>query len=151
MGGEFVGSPECGCVRGKIELKMTSSWTGVAEGASTTEQVTATVPLTADSSGLVFTGSAPLVHGWYTVTTPPECRVERRIRRRAAAHRAQGGHPPGVAARIDGDGKDDIRVLVAGTSVPTGVGGTCAGLDSMKVAFKIVCDTLQSNILVGEP
>lgn len=78
MGGEFVGSPECGCVRGKIELKMTSGWTGTAAGNRMHAEATATVPLTPDTSGVVFTGEAPLAHGQYTVTTPPGCRVDMR-------------------------------------------------------------------------
>ncbi len=77
MGGDFVGPPECGCVKPKIELKMKSEWSGVtSRGVTLTDRVSATVPLEPDSGGLVFKGIAPLVHGVYSITTPPGCRAD---------------------------------------------------------------------------
>lgn len=113
LGGELVGSPSCGCVRGKIELLMTSDWTGTAEGNTTTAHVTAMVPLEADSSGLVFTGRAPLTHGSYTVTTPPGCRVDMK---------PSGGELGVTEARFGFSGETGMAILLA--VEPTMSGGT---------------------------
>ena len=57
---------------------MTSSWKGTAMGNSASAQASAAVPLIPDSTGLTFTGTAPLVHGQYGVTAPSGCTVDMR-------------------------------------------------------------------------
>jgi hypothetical protein len=76
MGGDFVGSPECGCLKPRIELKMTSEWTATMEGKRINHGVSVAVPIEPDTSGFVFTGSAPLSHEKYSMSTPPGCRLQ---------------------------------------------------------------------------
>jgi hypothetical protein len=76
LDGIWKDPPECGCVKPKLELKMTSEWVGMGNGNSITHQVSATVPLEPDTSGLVFSGEAPLKHDRYTLSRlPGGCRI----------------------------------------------------------------------------
>lgn len=115
MGGKFVGDPECGCVHSKIELKMTSRWTGTGDGGRVTDTVSATVPLRPDSTGLVFSGAAPLEHGEYTITTPPGCQ---------AKLSPSGGELNVTEARFEIGA--DQRMAVSLAIAPTKTGGTMA-------------------------
>jgi hypothetical protein len=115
MGGEFVGSNECGCVHSKIELKMTSEWTGTGSGSTVIARVSVTVPLKPDSSGLVFTGKAPLKHGVYSITTPPGCRADLK---------PSGGELAVTEARFDVGA--DQRMTISLAMAPTMSGGTMA-------------------------
>ncbi len=76
MGGDYVGSKACGCRRGKIELKMTLSWTQATARNSVSAEASATVPLTPDSSGLGFSGAGPLVNGQFGLPVPRGCTVD---------------------------------------------------------------------------
>ncbi len=113
MGGDFVGTNECGCVRGKVELRMTSDWSGTGMGTTLASRVTATVPLVADTTGLVFSGQAPLVHGSYTMRpVPGGCTVNMK---------PEGGELKVTEARLEqGSGKEVTIVL---SVVPSTSGG----------------------------
>lgn len=113
MGGQFVGSPECGCVKPSIDLKMTSDWTGTGSGNTVTAAVSVTVPLKPDTSGLVFKGTAPLKHGKYTMTAPQGCRVDLK---------PSGGQLEVTQARFDIAA--DQRMTISLGVVPTTSGGT---------------------------
>ncbi len=113
MGGEFVGGPECGCVRGKIELTMKSEWTGTGTGHTLTTRMSVTVPLKPDTSGLVFRGTAPLKHGVYSMTTPPGCRSDMK---------PSGGELEVTEARFDVGA--DQRMTISLAVAPTMSGGT---------------------------
>jgi hypothetical protein len=110
--GKFQGSPECGCVKPKIELSMSSEWKGTDGSQIVTAEVTATVELTADSSGLVYTGQAPLQHGRYTSPTAG-CRV---------VMKPVGGVLDVKQARFDI--ADDQRMTISLVVEPTNSGGT---------------------------
>ena len=110
--GEFPGSPECGCVKPKIELNMSSKWKGTDGSQVVTAEVTASVRLTADSSGLVYTGQAPLQHGRYTSPTL-DCRV---------VMSPVGGVLDVKEARFDI--ADDQRMTISLAVEPTHSGGT---------------------------
>ncbi len=110
--GEFPGSAECGCVKPKIELNMSSEWKGTDGSQVVTAEVTATVELTADSSGLVYTGQAPLQHGRYTAPTL-DCRV---------VMSPVGGILDVKEARFDI--ADDQRMTISLAVEPTHSGGT---------------------------
>lgn len=112
MGGEFVGSPECGCVKPKVELTISSEWKGTDGSKTVTAEVQATVELTADSSGLVFSGEGPLRHGRYTVPTLG-CRV---------VMSPAGGVLDVNEARFDV--ADDQRMTISLALEPTHSGGT---------------------------
>ena len=112
MGGEFAGSPECGCVKPRIELSMSSDFKGTDGSQTVTAEVKATVELTADSSGLVYTGKAPLRHGRYTAPTL-DCRV---------VMNPVGGDLDVKEARFDI--ADDQRMTIALAVEPTNSGGT---------------------------
>jgi len=114
MGGEgkFEGSPECGCVKPRIELTMSSDWMGTDGSQTVTAEVKATVELTADSSGLVYTGKAPLQHGRYTAPTL-SCRV---------VMNPAGGDFDVKEARFDI--ADDERMTISLAVEPTNSGGT---------------------------
>jgi len=110
--GKFPGSPECGCVKPKIELSMSSEWKGTDGSQTVTAEVKATVKLTADSSGLVYTGQAPLQHGRYTAPTAG-CRV---------VMKPVGGVLDVKEARFDI--ADDKRMTISLAVEPTNSGGT---------------------------
>ncbi len=113
MGGDFVGPPECGCVKPKIELKMKSEWSGGNGREKATSRVSATVPLEPDSGGLVFKGIAPLVHGVYSMTAPPGCRAD---------IKPSGGELEVTEARFDVG--SDQRMTISLAVAPTQSGGT---------------------------
>jgi hypothetical protein len=76
VGEGYSSSPECGCVKPNVELEMKSDLQGIAQGKTMSAHVTATVKLAPDSAGLSYHGTAPLVHGTYTMPPlPPGCRV----------------------------------------------------------------------------
>jgi len=112
MGGEFVGSAECGCVTPKIELSMSSEWKGTDGSKTVTAKVKATVELTADSSGVVYTGHAPLQHVRYTAPGLG-CRV---------VMSPEGGVLEVKEARFDV--ADDKRMTISLAVAPTTSGGT---------------------------
>jgi len=114
MGGDFVGPPECGCVKPKIELKMKSEWSLVtSRGATQTDRVSASVPLEPDSGGLVFKGIAPLEHGVNSITMPPGCRAD---------IKPSGGELEVTEARFDVG--SDQRMTISLAVAPTNSGGT---------------------------
>jgi hypothetical protein len=115
MGGEFPKSPACGCLKPKVELKMASTWTAQDKQSTITENVSATVPLEPDTSGFVFSGTAPLQHGHYSITTPPGCRSELK---------PSGGELEVTEARFDV--AEDQRMTVSLAVVPKMDGGTMA-------------------------
>ena len=105
---------KCGCVKPKMELTMRTLITGTSQGQAMTGAASATVPLTADSSGLVYRGEAPLVHGQYTVPPlPPGCNVKLA---------PEGGTLAVKGARLDAG--DDGRTTIALLVNPTNSGGT---------------------------
>lgn len=110
--GKFPGSPECGCVKPKIELSMSSDWKGTDGSQIVTAQVKATVELTADSSGLVYTGQAPLQHGRYTAPSAG-CRQQMS---------PVGGVLDVKEARFDI--AEDQRMTISLAVEPTNSGGT---------------------------
>ena len=112
MGGEFAGSLECGCVKPKIELSMASKWKGTDGAQIVTAEVKATVELTADSSGLVYTGKAPLQHGRYTAPNAGCAQVMS----------PSGGVLDVKEARFDI--ADDQRMTISLAVEPTNSGGT---------------------------
>jgi hypothetical protein len=104
----------CGCVMPRMELTMRTRVSGTSEGQAITGAASATVPLTRDSSGLVYRGEAPLVHGQYTVPPlPPGCNVKLA---------PEGGTLAVKEARLDAgdDGRTTIDLVVN----PTNSGGT---------------------------
>ena len=113
MGGEFVGSPECGCVKPRIDLKMTSKWTSTGNGSKISAGVSVTVPLKPDTSGLVFKGTAPLKHGVNSMTAPPGCRSDMK---------PSGGELEVTEARFDIGA--DQRMTISLAVAPTMSGGT---------------------------
>jgi hypothetical protein len=115
MGGNWVGSPECGCVKPRIDLKMTSEWIATGKGSTITERVSVTVPLKPDTSGLVFKGTAPIEHGLHSVTgiIEPSCRVDMK---------PTGGELAVTEARFDIAG--DQRMTISLAVAPTMGGGT---------------------------
>ena len=105
---------KCGCVMPGMELTMRTTISGTSEGQAITGAASATVPLTRDSSGLVYRGEAPLVHGRYTVPPlPPSCKVKLA---------PEGGTLAVKEARLDTgeDGRTTIDLVVN----PTNSGGT---------------------------
>jgi hypothetical protein len=111
---KWVGDLECGCVKPRIDLEMKSEIAFTARGQGRmTMQVSATVPLTPDTSGLVFTGTAPLQHGPYTLQLPPGCRTDwSKWHGELAVHEA----------RFDVD--TDQRMTISLGVFPTQSGGT---------------------------
>ena len=104
----------CGCVKPKIELTMSTKISGTSEGQVITGAASATVPLIPDSSGLVYRGEAPLVHGQYTYPPlPPGCNVK---------SAPAGGTLAVKEARFDAG--DDGRTTIALLVHPTNSGGT---------------------------
>lgn len=76
IGDGYEASPDCGCVKPDVELTMKSDITGKAPGGFMSAQATATVRLEKDSTGLLYHGTTPLVHGPYVMQPiPPGCRV----------------------------------------------------------------------------
>jgi hypothetical protein len=126
MGGKYVGSPECGCVKPTIELKMMSEWTATGDGSTVRESVSVTVPLKPDTSGFVFKGTAPLEHGAYSFTPPPGCRVEMK---------PSGGELAVPEARFDVGA--DQRMTISLAVAPTMSGGTMT-FRCPKVTFPVM-------------
>jgi hypothetical protein len=91
---------------------MSSEWKGTDGAQVVTAEVTANVELTADSSGLVYTGQAPLQHGRYTSPTAG-CRV---------VMKPVGGILDVKEARFDI--ADDQRMTISLVVEPTNSGGT---------------------------
>ncbi len=114
MGEGYESSPDCGCVKPEVELTMKSDLKGISQGQAMTAQVTSTVRLARDSSGLLYYGQAPLQHGTYTMPPlPPGCRI---------AFAPSGGTLDVKEARFDvpEDGPLTIQLAVQ----PTNSGGT---------------------------
>ena len=114
IGEGYESSPDCGCVKPDVELTMKSDLKGTAPGGFMTAQASATLRLEPDSTGLIYHGNTPLVHGAYVVQPiPAGCQ---------ATYAPTGGALDVKEARFDvpGEGAMTIELLVQ----PTNSGGT---------------------------
>ncbi|HYE96769.1 MAG TPA: hypothetical protein VD962_11220 [Rubricoccaceae bacterium] len=102
---EWVGDPSCGCVMPEIELAVRIEVVINAE-ATISGRMTATVPLTADTSGQVFGGEAPLRPSDFVLPpVPPGCNA--RATYTDGAFVVREAH---LDATDDGDLTVDLRV-----------------------------------------
>jgi hypothetical protein len=127
IGEGYESSPDCGCVKPDVELTMKSDILGTAPGGSMTSQATATVRLERDSTGMIYRGNAPLVHGPNAVQPiPAGCQASYAPSEGALDIKE-------VRVEVPDDGTMTIDLLVQ----PTNSGGnmtlTCPKLGSFNV------------------